>query len=170
MTQPPTAGRPDDAVLDAVPAVDISPTRRTAAQEAVGQIPNEVIQLFEESVAVTKRRVDAGGVKVDVRTRNVDEVVRTTLEREILEVVRVPVDKVVDRAPEVRVEGDVTIIPVMEEVVVVEKRLVLREELHVRRRATSEPFEQPVALRRQEATVERLDADEERFAAMGDAP
>ena len=32
-----------------------------------------------------------------------------------------------------REEGDVTIIPVLEEIVVVEKRLVLKEELHVRR-------------------------------------
>ena len=46
---------------------------------------------------------------------------------------RVPVDQFVDEAPQVRTEGDVTIIPVLEERYVLEKRLVLVEELHIRR-------------------------------------
>jgi hypothetical protein len=41
------------------------------------------------------------------------------------------IDRGVDVAPEVRVEGNVTIIPVLEEVLVVEKRLVLKEKLHI---------------------------------------
>ena len=36
------------------------------------------------------------------------------------------IDQFVDAAPQVRTEGDVTIIPVVEEVLVVEKRLVLK--------------------------------------------
>jgi stress response protein YsnF len=42
--------------------------------------------------------------------------------------------RIVETAPEIRTEGDVTILPVVEEVLVVEKRLVLKEELHIRRR------------------------------------
>lgn len=44
-------------------------------------------------------------------------------------------------APEIRTEGDVTIVPVLEEVLVVEKRLVLKEELHIRRRVAAETVE-----------------------------
>ena len=47
--------------------------------------------------------------------------------RETVEVTRVPVDKVVEIAPEIRTEGDVTIVPVLE------------QELHIRRRVKSEP-------------------------------
>jgi hypothetical protein len=36
--------------------------------------------------------------------------------------------RMVETAPEIRTEGDVTILPV------VEKRLILKEELHIRRR------------------------------------
>lgn len=47
----------------------------------------------------------------------------------------------------------------------VEKRLMLREEIHVRQNATTQSVELPVTLRRQRATVERDDnpvkADEE---------
>jgi stress response protein YsnF len=42
--------------------------------------------------------------------------------------------RMVETAPEIRTESDVTILPVVEEVLVVEKRLVLKEELHIRRR------------------------------------
>ncbi len=58
----------------------------------------------------------------------------------------------------VRTEGDVVIVPVLEEVLVIEKRLVLKEELHVRRQATRETVEVPVTLRKQQGVVERLSA------------
>ena len=57
-----------------------------------------------------------------------------------------------------RTEGDITIVPVVEEVLVVEKRLMLKEELHIRTRTETTTIEQPVTLRRQRATVDRLDA------------
>jgi stress response protein YsnF len=56
-----------------------------------------------------------------------------------------------------RVEGDTTIIPVVEEIVVVEKRLVLVEEVRIRQITTSEDVTVPVTLRRQTATVERVE-------------
>ena len=61
-----------------------------------------------------------------------------TCSEETVEVTRVPIDKVVETAPEIRTDGDVTIVPVLEEVLVVEKRLVLKEELHIRRRVETE--------------------------------
>ena len=51
-----------------------------------------------------------------------------------------------------------TIVPVFEEVLVVEKRLVLKEELHLRKCTSVEAVEAPVTLRKQTARVERLDA------------
>jgi stress response protein YsnF len=59
----------------------------------------------------------------------------------------------------VRTEGDVTILPILEEVLVVEKRLVLKEELHIRRHLARENVEVPVTLRKERAVVERLTAD-----------
>ena len=48
------------------------------------------------------------------------------------------------------------VIPVLEEVLVVEKRLVLKEEVHVRHTASGEEVEFPVTLRRQRAEIERV--------------
>jgi stress response protein YsnF len=67
----------------------------------------------------------------------------------------VPVDQVVDTAPDIRTEGNVTIVPVLEEVLVVTKQLVLKEELDIRRRVETETVEVPVTLRKQRAIVER---------------
>ena len=53
----------------------------------------------------------------------------------------------------------VTIIPVLEEILVVEKRLVLKEEVHIRRSTAGEEVEVPVTLRRQRAVVERVSLD-----------
>jgi uncharacterized protein (TIGR02271 family) len=68
---------------------------------------------------------------------------------------------VVDHAPEVRTENGVTIVPILEEVLVVEKRLVLKEELHIRKQVATENVEVPVELRKQRAVVERTPIDED---------
>jgi uncharacterized protein (TIGR02271 family) len=126
------------------------------------EIHEERIALVEEEARIDKREVVTGRVRIRTRVEEAEETVRGTLDEEVVEVKRVPVDRIVDAAPAVRQDGDVTIIPVMEEVLVVEKRLVLKEELHVRRRRTQESVEVPVTLRRERVEVERLPADETR--------
>jgi stress response protein YsnF len=71
----------------------------------------------------------------------------------------VPAGRFIDAVPEIRHEGDVTIIPVVEEVAVVETRLWLREEVHVTRRRVTVEMPQTVTLRREELRVESLSAD-----------
>jgi uncharacterized protein (TIGR02271 family) len=123
------------------------------------RITEEVIPLSDEELRVEKRIRTAGKVRVHSVTDTVEEIARATLDGETVEVTRVPVDQEVDAAPAVRTEGDVVIVPVLEEVLVVEKRLVLKEELHIRRHATQENVEVPVTLRKQRAVVERLSAE-----------
>jgi uncharacterized protein (TIGR02271 family) len=115
------------------------------------------IPLVEERVRIDKRAVETGRVRVRTHVDEERVWVREDLEREQVDVVRVPIDREVEVAPQVRVEDDVVIIPVVEEVVVVERRLVLKEELHVHRRTVSERVEEPVVLRRTRAEVERVD-------------
>lgn len=120
---------------------------RTAAEE--------IIPLVEETASFSKREVVTGRVRVHTVTDTVEELARASVQREDVEVTRVPIDRVVETAPAIRTDGDVTIVPVLEEVLVVEKRLVLKEELHIRRRVETETVEVPVTLRKQRAVVER---------------
>jgi stress response protein YsnF len=115
----------------------------------------EVLPLVDEIATIHKREVVTGKVRIRTVTDTVEELARATLQSAAVEVTRVPIDQVVDTAPEIRTEGDVTIVPVLEEVLVVTKQLVLKEELHIRRRVETETVEVPVSLRKQQAIVER---------------
>lgn len=121
----------------------------------------EVLALAEEEVRLGKRMVTTGKVRIRTVVDIETELAKATLAGETVEVTRTPVDRIVDQAPGIRVEDDVTIIPVMEEVLIVEKRLVLKEEVRIRRVATTEDVEIPVELRKQHAVIERLPANED---------
>ena len=124
-------------------------------------IDDLVLQVIEERLAVSKRRVRRGTVVVSATTENVEEIAEVELDRYRVEVTRVPIDRVVDEAPLARAEGDTTIIPIIEERLVVVKQLVLKEELHIRHVIERHVQREPVTLRRQRVTVERRDGDAE---------
>jgi stress response protein YsnF len=142
---------PDDQ--EPVPVLDdaLRSDPRTVAQE--------IVPVVEESAIIGKRQVVTGHVRVRTVTDTVEELAHASVQREDIEVTRVPIGKVVETAPAIRTDGDVTIVPVLEEVLVVEKRLVLKEELHIRRRIETEAVEVPVTLRKQRAVIERLAPD-----------
>jgi stress response protein YsnF len=120
----------------------------------------DTLALLEETARVEARPVTLGRVRVSTHTETVEDVARAELRGETVEVTRVRVDRpVTGPMPSVRQEGDITIVPVFEEVLVVEKRLMLKEELHIRRRVTTEAVSLPVSLRRQTATIDRTEAD-----------
>lgn len=123
------------------------------------QRTEEAVPLLQEEVRVGKRSVQTGKVRVRSVVDTVEEIARAQLDEERVEITRVPVDREVSAAPVVRTEGDVVIVPILEEVLVVEKRLVLKEELHIRRHVVQENFEVPVTLRKQRAVIERVAAD-----------
>ena len=116
-----------------------------------------VIPLVTEELQVATRKVSTGRVRVQTTTELVEEIAKADLETENVEVTRVPIDREVAEIPQVRTEDGMTIVPVFEEVLFVEKRLVLKEEIHIRRRTTTEEFETAVQLRKQHGSVERLD-------------
>jgi uncharacterized protein (TIGR02271 family) len=136
--------------------VENDPLARLGTDGAMPE-KDDVLPIIEESVTLEKRDVVTERVRVHTRTTTEDELVSAALERTDVEVTRVPVDREIDAAPPIRTEGGVTIIPVVEEILVVEKRLVLREEIHVRQTATTEKVELPVTLRKQHAVIDQRD-------------
>jgi uncharacterized protein (TIGR02271 family) len=127
-----------------------------------------IIPLYEETLSVTKRQVERGRVRVDVRVVEQEQAIEQTLERNDVEVERVTVDRVVETVPEARQEGDVLIIPIVEEEVVLVKRLVLKEEIHVRKRATQRTEQFTVKLRSEHAEITRDGVREEFSDISGD--
>lgn len=124
-------------------------TDRDPAAEAV-------IPLVEEQLRVDKHAEVTGRVRVHTTVNERVQRAEAELAREEVRVVRVPINRQVDVMPAIREEGDTVIYPVVEEVLVVEKRLVLKEEIRLVRQRHSERFQQDVVVRSTEATVERL--------------
>ena len=117
-----------------------------------------VVPLLAEELAIGRRLVETAVVRVARTTVTTDKTVDEELWRTNVVVERVPIGRTVDVVPALREEGDTTVIPVVEEVVVVTRRLVLKEEIRVRRVRESSQHVQTVALRHQQATVERRQA------------
>ncbi len=121
-----------------------------------------IIPLHAEDLTVTKRDTVLGTVRVRLETKSHEHIVDEMLARERVEIERVAIGRTVSGVPDVREEGDTTIIPVVEEVLVVERRLVLKEEIRLTRVRTQERHQQTVILREQQAKVERTAANQSR--------
>ena len=126
------------------------------------QVENICVPVIEEELEVGKRRVEGDRVSVRTIPRERTEVVEQPLESMEVEIERIAIDREIDTAPEIRNDGDTMIIPIVEERLVVEKRLFLREEVHVRRRRVVTQFRQNVTLRSQEVVVERREVASDR--------
>jgi uncharacterized protein (TIGR02271 family) len=139
-----------------------------AATTATGEF---VIPVVAEEFEVETRRVARGTVHVNKRVETREEVVNIPVVNEEVVVEHVPVNAVVEgKPPEVRHEGDVMIIPVLEEVVVTEKRLMLREVVRVTKKRVTTQTEQTVSLRREVVDVERVAAEDAAPAVADPAP
>ena len=119
-----------------------------------------VVPLYEEQANVAKRRVVTGRLQVSAVTHENEQLVDELLKVERVEVERIPVGKPIDTVPPVREDGDTIIVPVVEEVLVLERRLLLKEEVHIRRVRGTERYLERVRLRKQEAVITRIPADD----------
>ena len=118
-----------------------------------------VIPLHAEEVSIGKKQVATGRVKVSTVTQSRSQLVEQLLQSERVEVERVPMGQAVAKAPEVRTEGDTTIIPVVEETVVLQRQLILKEEVRIRRIRETQNYRESVVLRQQEAVITRVPED-----------
>lgn len=118
-----------------------------------------VVPLAVEEVSVDKVVEPIERVRAQTRVTEHELDVETEVVREMIDVEHVPVGQFVEEPPQVRVEGDTTIVPVVEEVAFVRKRLLLREEVRLTKRRVVEPRTAKVPVREEHVHVERLPAD-----------
>ena len=117
------------------------------------------LSLAAEHVVISKR-MRRTLVRASRTTSTRDQLVEVDLKHDDVDVERVPVGRVVDAVPPVRQEGDVTIMPVVEEELVVVRRLILKEEVHLRRVQATVPHVETVTLRQQHVSVTETALDD----------
>jgi uncharacterized protein (TIGR02271 family) len=149
--------QPDGSVYVPLRVAELVP----APHEAPEEIISAVVPVLADALEVQQRRVETGTVRltkvVHAREVQVDE----PLWREEVEVTRVPMQRVVEGPVPVREEQGTTILSVVEEVLVVEKRWMLREEIHIRRQRTETHQPQQITLHSEEVQIERISHAEE---------
>ena len=130
-----------------------------AATSETAETEETIIPLAEERIVVSKRRVDGATVRVTKQVHEEEQTVDEMLLSEKVEVERVRIDKVVEAPEPIRYEDAVTIIPLYEEVLVIEKRLMLTEEVRVSKRRSEKREPKSVTVRRESASVERIEPE-----------
>ena len=150
----------DGAVLDLPEStVEALADGTYRADLAFGDLMTEAPTVFQEiaeEVLVRTVARETGRVVARTVTDSREESVDGAGWRETVQVERVPIGRPVDAAEPTRQEDGVTVIPVYEEVLVVQKQLVLREEVRLTTRREPLPGPERVTLRRQRVEVERL--------------
>jgi stress response protein YsnF len=119
-----------------------------------------IIPVVREEVSVEKRVVDTGrGMRIHKSVAEHPCHIDERLLRDEVEVSHVPVDRIVplDAAPSTRYEGDTLVVPVLEEVLVVERRVRIKEEIRITRTRREEHHAETVMLKSEQVSVERFD-------------
>lgn len=117
-----------------------------------------VIPVIEETVHIAKRSVESDRLRIRKVVHEAQETVDVPLLTEEIDVQRIPVNQIVAAPERIRQEGDTFIIPIYEEVLVVQKQLLLKEEVHIRKRQTEQHQSETVVLRKEEVLVEPIDS------------
>lgn len=114
-----------------------------------------VIPVIQEETRIDRKLVDTAIVTVRKEIEEREEVISDEVTVEEIAVERIARNELVETAPGIRYEGDLIVVPLVEEVLVVEKKLLLREELYLRRVRRTEPVEKTVLLRSEQVKIER---------------
>lgn len=113
------------------------------------------VPIIEEMATVSKRTVESSRVRVRTVIEESTHNLVAQLAREDIEIERRVVEREVAAAPAPYNEGELLIIPIVEERAIVEKRLFVVEEVVVRRIARTEEVQVPTTVRKMRAVVER---------------
>lgn len=112
------------------------------------------IPVHEERLVTNKRQVEYGELRIHKRVEQREEVITQALTRDDLIVERVQINRALDAPVSPRDEGDWLVIPIMEEVLVIQKRLMLKEEVRIRKQQITEEQQVREVVRREHVDLE----------------
>lgn len=112
------------------------------------------LNVYEEHAQVDKKVVKKGKVSIVKKVHTHDENIQVALESDNIKIEKISVNQYVNAQPTVRQEGNTTIIPVVKEVAVVEKRILLVEEIHITKQVVTNEEEKTIPLRKEEILIE----------------
>ena len=158
-----TISRPADADADNDPGT-LKTTLPASAAPSIdlpgASARTHTIPVIEERLQVGTRLTDTGrGVRIHKSVVETPHLVEQPLLHDELQVQRVAQDRMLDagQVPQTRYEGDTLVIPVVEEVLVLQKQLRLTEEIRITRVRTPVMSTQTVVLKSERVELERFE-------------
>jgi uncharacterized protein (TIGR02271 family) len=116
---------------------------------------SNIIPIVQEELVVRKEQVESGKVRLHITTQYQEEAITEPVYQESISIERIPINRVIDTPANIRYEDNKTIVPLMKEVIVVQKQLMLTEEIHISKTRTKSHDTQTVTLRREEVQIEK---------------
>lgn len=145
---------------------------RSEADTTLDAAEEGTLELREERLTARKEMEQVGEIGFRKEVQEVPSRLEVEAYREEVDVEHVPVDKVVRERVDPWEEGDTLIVPVYEEQITVVKRLVMREQIRIRRVGTTERRLVEDTLRKERLLIDDRDDTgrvRERYAT-GDEP
>jgi uncharacterized protein (TIGR02271 family) len=125
-------------------------------QERREQQSEQLVPVIQEELDVGKRTVESGRIRVNKRVETTESVIDEPLLQQGYDIQRTAVNRIIEEIPKPHYDGDTLVLPILEEVLVVEKRLIFREEVRITpvREEVRDP--QTHTVRREHVEVERV--------------
>jgi len=115
-----------------------------------------IVPVMQEELDVEKRVVESGRIRINKRVETTESVVDEPLLALSYDIDRTAVNRIIEDAPAPRYDGNTLVLPIVEEVLVVEKRLILREEVRITPKREEVRDPQTHTVRREHVEVERV--------------
>lgn len=131
-----------------------------SAKESVDAGQESAIAATQERLSVDKRTVETGAVRVRKVVSEEIQSIPLRLRAQHVEVRRVPMHELVEKAEEPRREGNTLVIPVYGYEPVVKMQLVLKEEIRVTTTESDTSTMHDVPVRSEELIVERREGSD----------
>jgi uncharacterized protein (TIGR02271 family) len=152
----------DGSFLLTVPVSDLVHEQREQVHEPREPLHEQreqaekVVPVIQEELDIGKRTVESGRIRVNKRIETTESLIDEPLLQQGYDIQRTAVNRIIDDIPKPRYDGDTLVLPILEEVLVVEKRLILREEVRITpvREEVRDP--QTHTVRREHVEVERV--------------
>jgi uncharacterized protein (TIGR02271 family) len=141
---------------DRAPTPSVESTAQSTHQQTV-------IPVLREELTVGKRVVETGkGVRITKSVSEREEIVDEPLTKDEVVVERVAINKIVDDSdiPSVHYDGETMVVPILEEVLVTEKRTLIKEEVRITRQRREFRDPQRFVLRTEQVSAEHFNDPE----------
>lgn len=135
---------------------DLNPLPTQTLPPAAWTEQTHRFDVIHEQVQVDKKVVETGVVQIIKRVSEDRQTVNLPTSREEITVERIARNQYVETPPSIRYEGDTMIIPVLQEVIITQKKILLVEEVYVTKHQVHEHKSEEIILRKEDVIIERI--------------